>query len=167
MTHERQTGVLPRSARRFGAIAVLATAASGCAAEPADDERGNWFGDPFVVLTRAIANCPVPAGPALTRAQMRAEAHDRAQRGTSCHAAGRCRLPNAYLYDAEIAPRVKKAIDADGRFAATSLWATVQRRWVWIDGCLAEPGQTAQLEQLLRQIDDVEGVVVRAAVQPR
>lgn len=137
------------------------------AAGPDDDERGNWFGDPFVVLTTGIPACPVPAGPAITRAQMRAEAHDRAQRGTTCYATGRCRLPNAYLYDAEIAPRLKKAIDADGRFADSSLWATVQRRWVWIDGCVAQPGQIPQIEQLLRQIDDVEGVIVRATVGSR
>lgn len=159
-----------RSACRSGlaaALVALTCAAAVCAEEPADDERGNWFGDPFIALTQGIAGCPAPAGPMLRRAQMRAEAHDRAQRGTSCYAAGRCRLPNAYLYDAEIAPRVKKAIDADGRFADTSLWATVQRRWVWIDGCAAQPGQNAEIEQLLRQIDDVEGVVVRAAIAPR
>jgi hypothetical protein len=52
---------------------------------------------------------------------MRAESHWRAERGTSCFQSGRCRLPNSYLYDKEIIPRVKKAIDADGRFSETSV----------------------------------------------
>ena len=49
----------------------------------------------------------------LTQAEMRAEAHARAERGTRCFQDGRCRLPNAYLYDKEIIPRVKTAILAD------------------------------------------------------
>ncbi len=161
----RSFGPTRRAARSVGLAAALAIAGVTPASGQSDDERGNWFGDPFVALTAGIVECPVPPGPSLTRAQVRAEAHDRAQRGTSCFAAGRCRLPNAYLYDAEIAPRVKKSIAADGRFADTSLWATAQRRWVWIDGCVGRAEQIQDLERLLRQIDDVEGVVVRATVR--
>jgi hypothetical protein len=146
---------------RAGLIA-LAVVLHGAA--QADDERANFFNDPFLQITAAIARCQPQEGPKITRAQMRAEAHDRAQRGTSCFAAGRCRLPNAYLYDAEIVPRVRKAILAGGRFADTSVWATGQRRWVWLDGCVARPEQIQLLEQLVRQIDDVEGVVSRLVV---
>jgi hypothetical protein len=136
--------------------ALLASAASNVA--PADTRR-NVFGDPFVQLTRGAPACPVPEGPLYTEAEAREAAHDRSQRGVSCHLAGRCRLPNAYLYDREIAPRVVIAVEADGRFARTSVWALGQRRIVWLKGCVASGAEAAALEQLVRQIDDVEGVV--------
>ena len=41
---------------------------------------------------------------------MRKEAHVRAQHGGSCYRSGRCRLPNSYLYDKEIIPRVRQFI---------------------------------------------------------
>jgi osmotically-inducible protein OsmY len=105
-----------------------------------------------------LDGCPQAEGPLLTEAQIRAEAHDRAQRGTSCWLAGRCRLANAYLYDAEIIPRVEKAILADGRYGQTSVWALGQRRFVWLKGCVASPEQSQALEAMVRRIDDVEGV---------
>lgn len=122
-------------------------------------ERANFFGDPFLQVTGAIPQCPVPEGPKITRAEMRAQSHGRAERGTRCFQSGRCRLPNAYLYDAEIIPRVKKAVDADGRFAQTSVWVEGQRRWVWLKGCVQRKEQAIALEQLVRGIDDVEAVV--------
>lgn len=143
------------------AVACLfATAA--LAAGTADDtpgERRNWFDDPFIQVTAGIPACPVPDAPLLTQEQMRLEAHYRAERGTSCFQAGRCRLPNAYLYDKEIAPRVVKAITVDGRFADTSVWIEGQRRWVWLKGCVARAEQKQALEQLVRAIDDVEAVI--------
>ena len=95
----------------------------------------------------------------ITEAEMRAEAHSRIERGTSCFLAGRCRLPNSYLYDKEIIPRVEKAILANGRFADTSVWAEGQRRWVWLKGCVRSEEQAKALEQLVRGLDDVENVV--------
>jgi len=47
----------------------------------------------------------------------------------------------------------------DGRFGATSIWATGQRRWVWLQGCVSSAEQAAEAEQLVRRVDDVEGVV--------
>ena len=135
--------------------AVLTAAPHGRCA----DERRNWFDDPFIHVTTAMPACPVPDAPLLTEEQMRREAHHRAERGTSCYNAGRCRLPNAYLYDKEIAPRVARAITVDGRFADTSVWIEGQRRWVWLKGCVARAEQKAALEQLVRAIDDVEAVV--------
>ncbi len=123
------------------------------------DERRNWFDDPFVAATSALPGCPEPEPPLLTEEQMRREAHWRAERGTSCYQSGRCRLPNAYLYDQEIAPRVVKAIRADGRFADTSVWVEGQRRWVWLKGCVTRAQQQQALQQLVRQIDDVEAVI--------
>ena len=132
--------------------------ASSAVASP-NEERSNFFGDPFLQVTNGIADCPVPNGPSITVGEMRAQAHLRAERGTSCYLSGRCRLPNAYLYDKEIIPRVKKAIDADGRFARTSVWVEGQRRWVWLKGCVRRKADSVALERLVRGLDDVEAVV--------
>lgn len=125
----------------------------------AAQERGNFFDDPFLQITGAIEECPAPEGPMITRAEMRAQSHWRAERGTSCYQSGRCRLPNSYLYDKEIIPRVQKAIDADGRFSETSVWVIGQARWVWLKGCVRSKEQASALERLVRGIDDVEAVV--------
>ena len=134
-----------------GLIALHAHADSG--------SRSNVFNDPFVQVTAGLPDCPVPDAPGVTAQEARELAHDRSQRGVSCWLAGRCRLPNAYLYDAEIVPRVQQALRYSGRFAGTSIWAAGQRRFVWLQGCVASVEQAAEAEQLVRQIDDVEGVV--------
>lgn len=118
----------------------------------------NPFGDPFIAVTSGLPGCPVPEEPVYTEEEYRAEAHDRSQRGVSCWMAGRCRLHNAYLYDSEIVPRVKLAIESTRRYAGTSIWALGQRRVVWLKGCVATAEQAAQLERIVGGIDDVEGV---------
>jgi hypothetical protein len=72
-------------------------------------ERKNAFGDPFLQVTQALPGCPAPRPPGFTTEEVRKEAHVRAQHGTSCYRDGRCRLPNSYLYDKEIIPRVQHA----------------------------------------------------------
>lgn len=150
---------LRRVIQAWGIVTGLAVAPVARAADDTPDGRRNWFDDPFIQVTAVMPGCPVPDAPLLTEEQMRREAHYRAERGTSCFQAGRCRLPNAYLYDKEIAPRVVKAIHADGRFADTSVWIEGQRRWVWLKGCVARAEQKPALEQLVRAIDDVEAVI--------
>jgi hypothetical protein len=131
-----------------------------CAAPAGGQEaRRNPFDDPFQAVTQGLAACPRAAPPLFTEEQIRAEAHDRAQRGTSCWLAGRCRLHNAYLYDREIIPRVVKAVQVDGRYTDTSVWALGQRRWVWLKGCVSKPEQREALERMVHLIDDVEGVI--------
>lgn len=130
-----------------------------------DEARSNYFNDPFLNVTQAISECPVPEGPMLTEAQARAEAHGRIERGTSCYQSGQCRLPNSYLYDKEIIPRVKRAIEADGRFAETSIWLEGQRRFVWLKGCVRTAGQASELEKLVRGLDDVQGVMNQLTVK--
>ena len=71
---------------------------------------------------------------------------------------------NAYLYDREIIPRVKQAIEVDGRFANTSLWVEGQRRWVWLKGCAASADQSPELVRWVRNIDDVEAVINQLTV---
>jgi hypothetical protein len=147
----------PHHALRSLQIGILAIA---CTANPAhSEERANFFNDPFMQITNGIADCPVPEGPKITRAEMLAQSHGRAERGTTCFQTGRCRLPNAYLYDKEIIPRVKKAVDADGRFTQTSVWAEGQRRWVWLKGCVRRNEESEAMEKLVRSIEDVEAVI--------
>ncbi|HJV68932.1 BON domain-containing protein [Ideonella sp.] len=152
--------------RLLWSVAIAALGGLPVAAA-ADESRRNVFDDPFVQLTRGLGACPVPVGPLLTEAEARAQAHGRIERGTSCYRAGRCRLPNSYLYDKEIMPRVQKAVEADGRFErTTSVWATGQRRWLWLQGCVSTADESQALETLVRAIDDVEGVVNELVVAP-
>ena len=159
MRHDPSTAhdISPRAThatvRWFATTLLLAGAVAS--AQP----RSNVFNDPFLQATAALPSCPVPDPPGVTEQEARELAHDRSQRGVSCWLAGRCRLPNAYLYDAEIIPRVQQALRVDGHFADTSIWATGQRRWVWLQGCVSTAEQAADAEQLVRRIDDVEGVI--------
>jgi BON domain len=139
-------------------LALAALACATAAAQP-DEQRSNHFGDPFIAITKGLPSCPVPLGPLVTPAQVAEEAHWRSQRGVSCHTAGRCRLPNAYLYDQEIIPRVQLAIDSNGGFTGTSVWAMGQRRWVYLQGCVATRAEAHELERIVRLIDDVESVI--------
>ena len=121
--------------------------------------RTNAFNDPFVQVTRAITHCPVPEGPLYTEAEVRELAHVRSQHGGSCHRVGRCRLPNSYLYDAEIIPRVQRYIQQDGRFDDTSVWVLGERRLVTLMGCVQSQAQADALEKAVWLVDDVMGVI--------
>lgn len=155
--------LLPPRARRLALVALAAALgaapATGAGPDP-EPKRANRFGDPFVQVTSALPRCPAPQAPGVTAQEAAEQAHERAQRGVSCWLAGRCRLPNAYLYDAEIIPRVLLALQADGRFrATTSLWAAGRGRVVWLQGCATTAEEAAATERIVRALDDVEGVV--------
>ncbi|MDE2607704.1 MAG: BON domain-containing protein [Burkholderiales bacterium] len=140
--------------------ACLAAALAAAAATPAlAQERRNVFDDPFLQVSSALPGCPVPRPPGYTPEEVRQEEHVRAQHGTSCYNSGRCRLPNSYLYDKEIIPRVRQFLQRDGRFGDTSVWVLGQRRIVTLMGCVKTPEQAAQMEQAAQQVDDVMGVV--------
>jgi len=158
--------MLKAATRTTPLLLALQLAAIAAHAQPASApaERRNWFDDPFIQATHGLPGCPVPDAPLLTEAEMQHETHWRAERGTSCYRSGRCRLPNAYLYDKEIAPRVVKAIDAAGQFADTSVWVEGQRRWVWLKGCVSTREQADELERLVRLVDDVEAVIPQLIV---
>lgn len=134
--------------------------AASLAGAPAFAQQAtNAFGDPFLQATSAIADCPTPAGPLYTPEEVRAEAHVRAQHGTSCYRSGRCRLPNSYLYDREIAPRVVQYLRQDERFAHSSVWVMGRQRLVFLLGCAASKEQAAEMERSVGLVDDVMGVV--------
>jgi hypothetical protein len=122
-------------------------------------ERRNAVDDPFLQVTAAVPGCPVPRAPGYTEEEVRTEAHVRAQHGTSCYLSGRCRLPNSYLYDKEIAPRVQQYVRRDGRFDDTSVWIRGERRIVTLMGCVKTARQKEEMERTVLLIDDVMGVV--------
>ena len=141
--------------------ALLAVAAAAAA-----QERTNVFGDPFLPVTSAIAGCPAPRPPGVTAGELPGQAHVRAQHGTSCYQSGRCRLPNSYLYDREIIPRVQKYIRQDGRFDDTSVWVLGERRLVTLLGCVRSKEQSLELERAVGLVDDVMGVINKLEVRP-
>jgi hypothetical protein len=122
----------------------------------------NHYNDPFIQVTNGIANCPQPKGPFMTLAEANAEAHPRIERGTTCFMSGKCKEPNAYRYDPQIAEAAKLAVEnavkKNSSLAKTSVWLTVQRRFVFAHGCVASKAQATQLESLLKTIPNVEYV---------
>ncbi|HEY2188969.1 MAG TPA: BON domain-containing protein [Caldimonas sp.] len=138
---------------------MAALLASSAALAQTEEPRTNVFDDPFQQATHAITACPPAEPPLVTAAEARAQSHLRVEKGTTCYYYGRCRLPNAYLYDKEIVPRVVRFIQLDDRFANSTIWVLGQRRWVYLRGCVASAEQARALESEVRLIDDVEAVI--------
>ena len=160
------------NAGRAPVVAALFLLAGAALAQSGDrGERRNWFDDPFFPVSSGLAACPVPLGPLLTREEQRREAHYRIERGTSCWLAGKCSDSNAYRYDKGLAPKVDAALKAVPGIERTSVWVTIQRRWVFLEGCVVVPEQAALLERAARAVPDVEVVVpaldVGASARPR
>jgi osmotically-inducible protein OsmY len=82
---------------------------------------------------------------------MRAQAHSRAERGTSCCLAGTCECGGAYKHDAEINDRVVAAIRDDKRFRNTAVWVTTTRRFVTLQGCVRNPALKKALERMVKR----------------
>ena len=154
-----------RGRSRF--LAALAALPCLAGVAQSDEPRRNVFDDPFLQATNALPACPPAEGPLVTAAEARAQAHLRAEKGTTCHLHGRCRLPNAYLYDKEIAPRVVRFIQLNARFAASTVWVLSQRRWVYLKGCVASAEAARALVAEVRLIDDVEAVIDELMVGSR
>ena len=149
--------------RRFALIVTVAAAvpATACAEEP-----GNYQLDPFAQATSGFPACPTVAPPTLTLDQMRMQAHQRAERGTSCCLAGTCECGGAYKRDPEINARVVAALRGDKRFRDTSLWVTTTRKFVTLQGCVRTTLQKRALERLVRRQQDVAVVWNETRVGP-
>jgi BON domain len=128
--------------------------AIGCAAAAADEAR-TYQVDPFGQATTGYASCPTAKPPALTEQEMRVQAHERAERGTSCCLAGTCECGGAYKRDPEINERVIAAIHDDKRFRDTSVWVTTMRKFVTLQGCARSESQRRTLERLVKRQPDV------------
>jgi len=133
----------------------------------ADTARKNWYNDPFFALSNSIAACPQPLGPLMTKAEAEDDAHYRVERGTTCWLAHKCTKPNSYLYDPDIAAAIRRQLQGDALFAGTSIWITVQRRFVYAEGCAGAGFDSAALERRLAAIPDVEQVFVRVRSDSR
>lgn len=137
----------------------------------AEDDLQNRGHDPFFQISSGIANCPEPAGPRISEAEWKRDSHHRIEHGNHCWVEGRCRLPNAFAYDDEIAETAKRrlqwmSIHVPGWREKTSLWVTIWQRWVLVQGCVApgyafEPFMTA-----LRDVPDVERFINETTAHP-
>jgi hypothetical protein len=137
----------------------------------AEDARSNWGSDPFLHISTALPACPEPLGPRQTEREWLAEAHYRVERGNSCWVEGRCRLSNAYRYDAEIAQAVQRRIDniqpATHWREQSSLWLLLQRRFIYVQGCVAPGFDKAKFLFELAKTADVERVIDNTTTDAR
>jgi hypothetical protein len=161
----------PRTARAaLAALLALAALAAlpwpSTAVADAGETLGNWFGDPFVQLTGPAADCPTPAGPFVTEKERLLQSHHRAEKGTTAWLAGEAARPGAYAYDRDIAQALVAAFRAPGRFAGSALWATVQGRVVFIEGCVRRPSEAADIEALAGTLPFVQRAVAIVRAGP-
>ncbi|WP_222115936.1 BON domain-containing protein [Chromobacterium vaccinii] len=150
--------LMPARAWSLGYCLILA-----CGAALAAPAVKNWFNDPFIQVRNRIAACPVPLGPFATEAEMKQQAHSRIERGTSCWLAKQCAKPNAYMYDADIAADLRRRFAKSRRFADASLWLTVQRRFVYVEGCVRSRNAAAGIEAFIKRTPDVQLVIANIA----
>jgi hypothetical protein len=140
---------------------ILPALLLGVTTAVAAQELRNWFDDPFFQVRKGSPDCPTPLGPFLPQSKRNAEGHYRIERGTSCWLAGKCDRANAYWYDAGIGKAVEKAFADTPDFVDASLWVTVQRRFITVEGCVASPEAEEKLAALLQPLPDVERVIVQ------
>ena len=122
--------------------------------------------DPFEQASAGFAACQTVAAPTLTPEQMRAQAHSRVERGTSCCLAGTCECGGSYKHDPEINAHVAAAIRNDPRFRNASVWITTTRKFVTLQGCVRTTAQKRALERLVRRQPDVALVWNETTVGP-
>jgi hypothetical protein len=138
-----------RSAAWLGALALCAASAQ------AQEPPRTYQLDPFARATAGYADCPEVGPPILSEEEMRATAHGRVERGTSCCLAGTCECGGAYTHDPEINERVAGAVRGDKRFRDTSVWVTTTRKFVTLQGCVRNRAQRRALERLVKGLPDV------------
>ena len=139
----------------------LLLAGAACAQPTEGEALRNWFDDPFLALSRDQAGCPEPAGPRVSEAERRTQAHRRAEKGTTCWLAGEpdCAQSSAYRYDAGIADAIRADATLGATLAGSSVWITVQGRVVYAEGCVRDAAQAEALEQRLRALPHVQQVI--------
>lgn len=146
------------------AVAMLWVAVSPHAGAQA---TRNYLLDPFAQATSGDERCPAARPPVLDESEMRAQAHSRAERGTSCCLAGTCECGGPYRHDAEINARVVGAIRSEPRFGKTSVWVTTTRGFVSLQGCVSSPMQKKALGRLVKRQTGVALVWNETAITPR
>lgn len=159
---------LQTPAATSGASAGPAASDASASSAPSITERKNWYNDPFFALSQDVRGCPLPLGPLMTKAEAEDDAHYRVERGTTCWLAHKCTKPNSYLYDAPIADAIRTYFkgSAAHSLAGTSVWITVQRRFVYAEGCAPASFDRQTLQRELAAIPDVEQVFMRVTDTP-
>lgn len=130
------------------------------------EELRNWFDDPFFQISSAVPDCPEPAGPRVSESERQVQSHRRAEKGTTCWLAEECDRPNAYAYDRDIAQVIQSTVRSSSVFSNTSLWVTVQGRVVYIEGCVAQEAQSADIEAFIRAVAHVQQALAIVGAQP-
>jgi len=156
---------MPRPGRTWPlCVAIALYPLAACA----DGTLANGGNDPFLHISSAIAECPAPPGPFVTAQEWLDEAHYRIERGNSCWIAGRCRLSNSYDYDKEIAESVTRRLNALNASLQwrekTTLCLTLQRRFIYLDGCVSADFDKARFVAELGETADVEKIIDRTTV---
>ena len=155
-------------------VATVVAAATSVTLAPvsarAGAPRANHGNDPFFQISQAIPACPVPLGPLQTQQEWLADSHYRIERGNSCWWEGRCRLPNSYLYDKEIEEAAKRRltnVEPSTHWREhTTLWLTLQRRFIYVEGCVAPDFDKQAFFSELAKTADVERVVDETIADP-
>ncbi|MHA6832555.1 BON domain-containing protein [Ralstonia pseudosolanacearum] len=132
--------------------------ASGPSGAPGRDLR-NGPSAPFVQISQDVPNCPVPRGPLPAGAQTRGQPHDRIERGNNC-----CHADD-HATDSEIADAAQQRLRNDPRLRDSTLWIAVQDRVITLQGCAASARQIDYVAEVLRQLPDVQHVMVDVAVR--
>jgi hypothetical protein len=152
---------------RIGVLIVCFAQTVLACAQGALQNRGH---DPFFQVTSAIANCPEPAGPRVSEEEWMKEAHHRIEHGNHCYLEGRCRLPNAFDYDEEIAESTRRRLQwmnaALPAWRDSSLWITVYERWILVQGCVASDFPGEKFFAALRKTPDAERVIDETTRHP-
>jgi len=56
------------------------------------------------------------------------------------------------------------ALRRDPALAGTTIWLTAQRRFVYLEGCVADSVQAARAEELVKALADVDRVIPALAL---
>ncbi|MHA6890042.1 BON domain-containing protein [Ralstonia pseudosolanacearum] len=136
----------------------------------AEDDLQNRGHDPFFQISSAIPGCPEPAGPRVSEAEWKRESHHRIEHGNHCWVEGRCRLPNAFAYDEEIADSARRRLQwLSANMPAwrqSTLWVTVWQRWMLVQGCVVPGFAVGSFIDALRAVPDVERVIDETTAHP-
>ncbi|MDN7182497.1 hypothetical protein M0D69_31655 [Caballeronia sp. SEWSISQ10-4 2] len=156
---------------QYCAWCLLALALVASQSALADDSLSNRGNDPFFQISKAIPQCPTPLGPLETEQEWLAEGHYRIERGNSCWVEGRCRLSNAYRYDAEIAEAVQRRLStinpATHWREQSSLWLMLQRRFIYVQGCVSPGFDKDKFLSELAKTADVDQVIDNMTTDPK
>jgi hypothetical protein len=136
----------------------------------AQDELQNRGHDPFFQISSAIANCPEPAGPRVSEEEWMSQSHHRIEHGNHCFLEGRCRLPNAFDYDSEIAETTRRRLQwltsTSPAWQQSTLWVTVYQRWILVQGCVSPAFPGEKFFAALGDVPDAEKVIDETTSHP-